>query len=167
MRVRSRHTIIVSRSQPIVPPPKTKLQRDEEMTTIKVCAVGFGSQQLAELTRPADTRPSTDRLTGLLQNPDSLSYNWLIGSWRRSLRNRRWAMLHIAEKGLFRCALWVAKARGKISNKRLMAQVLRIVLKLLHAPKSRIAEAGTRRAMVMSGAYSKSDGVFSWAPRMR
>jgi hypothetical protein len=120
-----------------------------------------------ELVRPGDTRPSADQLTGLLQNPDSLSHAWLIDSWRRSLRNRRWAMLDIAEKGLFRCALWVAKARGKISNKRLVVQVLRIVLKLLHAPKSRITEAGTRRAMAMFEAYGKSGGVFSWAPRMR
>jgi len=120
-----------------------------------------------QLIRPADTRPSVEQLTELLQNPDSLSHTWLIDSWRRSLRYRRWAMLDIAEKGLFRCALWVAKARGKISNKRLVVQVLRIVLKLLHAPKSRIAEAGTRRAMVMFEAYAKSGGVFNWAPRMR
>ena len=120
-----------------------------------------------ELIRPADTRPCADQLTALLQDPDSLSYTWLIASWRRSLRTRRWAMLDIAEKGLFRCALWVAKARGKISNKRLMVQVLRIVLKLLHAPKSRIGKAGRERATMMLEAYAKPGGVFSWAPRMR
>ena len=78
-----------------------------------------------------------------------------------------WAMLSMAEKGLFRCALWVAKARGKISNTKLMVQVLRIALKLLANFKSRIGKAGRERAIKMLEAYAKPGGVFSWAPRMR
>ena len=110
---------------------------------------------------------SADQLNGLLQNPDSLSHTWLIGYWRRGLRNGNWTMLSIAEKGLFRCALWVAKARGKISNTRLMVQVLRIALKLLENFKSHIGKAGREKAMMMLEAYAKPGGVFSWAPRMR
>jgi len=91
----------------------------------------------------------------------------LVGFWRRSLRNGSWRRLNVAERGLFRCALWVAKARGKINNMKLMVQVLRIALKILESFQSRIAKAGRMRAMVMFEAYAKPGGVFSWAPRMR
>lgn len=66
-----------------------------------------------------------------------------------------------------RCALWIAKARGKISNMRLMVQILRIASRLLHSARSRIAEAGSSRAMAMFEAYARPGGVFSWAPQMR
>jgi len=101
------------------------------------------------------------------RNSDSLSYAWLVNFWRRSLRRRNWSMLSMAEKGLFRCALWVAKARGRISNTRLIVQVLRIALKLLENFKSRVGKAGRERAMVMLEEYAKPGGVFSWAPQMR
>lgn len=96
-----------------------------------------------------------------------LEYSSLICLWRRSYRNGSWAMLDTAERGLFRCALWVAKARGKISNTRLAVHVLRIALKLLENFKSRIGKAGGDRAKMMMEAYAKPGGVFGWAPRMR
>jgi hypothetical protein len=68
---------------------------------------------------------------------------------------------------MFRCALWVAKARGKISNMKLMVHVLRIALKILATHPSRILNAGRRRANQMLEEYAKPGGVFSWAPRMR
>lgn len=68
---------------------------------------------------------------------------------------------------MFRCALWVAKARGKISNVRLMVHVLGIALKLLKTYRSRIVNAGSRRATLMFEEYSKPGGVFSWAPQTR
>jgi hypothetical protein len=68
---------------------------------------------------------------------------------------------------MFRCGLWVAKARGKISSMRLMVHVLRIALKLLETHRSRIVAAGRRRASEMFVEYAKPGGVFSWAPRMR
>jgi hypothetical protein len=76
-------------------------------------------------------------------------------------------MLSVAERGLYRCALWVAKARGKITNTRLMVQTLRVALKLLEGFQSRIAKAGKARAMKMFEEYARPGGVFSWAPRMR
>jgi len=103
----------------------------------------------------------------VLRRGDSLSYSYLAGCWRRSLRNGNWGRLSISERGLFRCALWLARARGKISNMRLMVHVLRIVLKLLESCRGRIQKAGRRRAMQMLGEYAKPGGVFSWAPRLR
>jgi hypothetical protein len=86
---------------------------------------------------------------------------------RRGLRNGGWARLEIAEKGLFGCALWIAKARNRITNTRLMVQVLRIALKLFKSFQSRIVKAGKARAAIMLEMYARPGGVFSWAPRMR
>ena len=85
----------------------------------------------------------------------------------RSLRRGSWSRLSIVERGLFRCALWVTKARGSINNVKLMAQILRIVLKLLKDIRSRIVKAGQRRARLMFETYERPGGVFSWAPWMR
>jgi hypothetical protein len=83
------------------------------------------------------------------------------------LRNGAWARLEIAEKGLFRCALWITKARNKITNTRLMEQILRVALKLLKSLESRIVKAGKARAATMLKVYARPGGVFTWAPRMR
>ena len=68
---------------------------------------------------------------------------------------------------MFRCGLWVAKARGKISSAKLMVHVQRVALKLLETHGSRIVNAGRRRALRMFEEYAKPGGVFTWAPRMR
>jgi len=103
----------------------------------------------------------------LLRGADSLTHSWLVRIRRRSIRNRSWGRLDIAERGLYRCALWVAKARDKITNTRLMVQVLRIALKLLENFQSRIVKAGRARARMMYEEYARPGGVFSWAPRIR
>jgi len=105
--------------------------------------------------------------TVALQGSDSLTYSTLRQLKRRGLRNGGWARLEIAEKGLFRCALWIAKARNRITNTRLMVQTLRVALKLLEGFQSRIAKAGRARARMMFEEYARPGGVFSWAPRMR
>ena len=102
-----------------------------------------------------------------LQDSDSLTYSTLNQLKRRGLRNGAWARLDIAEKGLFRCALWIAKARNKITNTRLMVQILRVALKLLKSFESRIVKAGKGRAAMMLEMYARPGGVFTWAPRMR
>ena len=117
-------------------------------------------------TTPHNSIPSRGRLGDLFPHDgDSLSYSSLVRFWRRSIRNRSWGRLSTAERGLYRCALWVAKARGKITNTRLMVQTLRVALKL--GFQSRIAKAGRARAMMMFEKYARPGGVFSWAPRMR
>jgi hypothetical protein len=96
-----------------------------------------------------------------------LTYSSLSELRRGGLRNGGWARLEIAEKGLFRCALWIAKARNRITNTRLMVQVLRIALKLFDDFQSRIFKAGKARVVTMLTEYAQPGGVFSWAPRMR
>jgi hypothetical protein len=98
-----------------------------------------------------------------LQNADSLTYSWLVEFRRRSIRNRSWGGLSTAEQGLYRCALWVARARNRITNARLMVHVLRIALKLFENIQSRIVRAGRARAVMMFEEYARPGGVFSWA----
>jgi hypothetical protein len=98
---------------------------------------------------------------------DSLTYSSLEQLKRRSLINGGWARLEIADRGLFRCALWVAKARGRISNTRLIVQLMHVALKMLQSLRGRIDKIGIRRATLMCEEYAKPGGVFSWAPRMR
>ena len=105
--------------------------------------------------------------TVALQGSDSLTYYTLRQLKLGGLRNGGWARLEIAEKGLFRCALWIAKARNRITNTRLMVQVIRIALKLFKSFQSRIVKAGKARAAIMFEEYARPGGVFSWAPRMR
>jgi hypothetical protein len=97
----------------------------------------------------------------------SVGYGWLRVLWRRSVRNGHWTRLSLPKRGLYRCALWIAKARGSISNMKLMVQVLRIALELLRSLQSRIVSAGKKRAIMMFRTYGQSAGVFSWEPRMR
>ena len=105
--------------------------------------------------------------TVALQGSDSLTYSTLRQLKERGLRNGGWARLEIAEKGLFRCALWIAKARNRITNTKLVVEVLRIVLKLFKSFQSRIVKAGKARAAMMLEEYARPGGVFSWAPQMR
>lgn len=98
----------------------------------------------------------------------SVDYASLALLRRKALRNGNWALLSLVEKGLYRCALWVAKVRGAISNENLIAHVLGIAMRLQRSLRSRIADAGRRKARALLDAYGNDpDGVFSWAPEMR
>jgi len=100
-----------------------------------------------------------------MNNP--LGYAWLTTIWRRSLRKGSWAKLSPTRKALIRCALWIAKTRGRISNTRLVTQVLHIAFQILGSFQIRIAAAGKQRAIRMSRIYNELGGVFSWAPQVR
>lgn len=101
------------------------------------------------------------------QNSNSIAYSSLKRLRRRGLKSGGWARLEIAEKGLFRCALWIAKVRGRITNTRLMVQVMHVALRMLESFRNRIGKVGMRRASLMHEEYARPGGVFSWAPRVR
>jgi hypothetical protein len=105
-------------------------------------------------------------MSALLRDADSITYPCLVGLRRRGLRNGNWRHLDTADRALFRCAFWVAKVRGKISNTKLMVQVLRVALKIVQTV-SRVGRAGRTRATMMFQEFAKPGGVFSWAPRVR
>jgi len=114
----------------------------------------------------SDRSSAKDWMSDFLEDGNSITYPCLVDLQRRGLRNGNWRYLDTADRALFHCALWVAKVRGKISNTKLMVQVLRVALKILQTV-SRIGRAGRTRATMMVQEFAKPGGVFSWAPRVR
>ena len=99
---------------------------------------------------------------------DRLTYQCLLAAWRKGLRNGNWSRLDVADKALVRCALWVAKVRGSIWNMRLLVQVLSVLLRLIRHCRTRIQDAGNRRAQAMLQAYAaEPKQVFKWIPQLR
>ena len=96
---------------------------------------------------------------------DQLTYRSLTLLWRKGMRNGNWSRLDVAEKALVRCALWVAKVRGSIRNMRLMVQVLSVLLRLIRNRRSRIVDAGNRRAQAIL--EQCRNGAFNWVPQLR
>jgi hypothetical protein len=70
-------------------------------------------------------------------------------------------MLNATEKGLLPYALWVAKARDKTSNTRLMMQFREIALKLLENFTSLIGKAGRERPVIWCWRRMRSLAGFS------
>jgi len=125
------------------------------------------------LMRPADHSPSTIatstglRMSDLIGRGRSITYACLVGLRRRGFRNGNWGRLDSGQKALFRCAMWLARARGQICNAKLMVQVLRVALRLIENVRSNILRIGRGRSTRMLADYSKPDGVFAWAPRVK
>jgi len=107
-------------------------------------------------------------LTMIHADGGKLTYRCLLTVWRKGLRNGGWSRLDVGEKALVRCALWVARIRGSICNMRLMVQVLSVLLRLARNCRSRIVDAGNRRAHAMLRAYGEGPrNVFSWVPQLQ
>jgi len=102
----------------------------------------------------------------LRQSGDSITYPRLLDLRRRGLRNGNWRDLDSGQKALFQCALWIAKLRGKITNTKLIVQVIEIALSLGRIFQSAIMRAGRKRIAMMRAAYAKPSGVLSWAPQV-
>jgi hypothetical protein len=82
------------------------------------------------------------------------------------MRRGTWATLDTVEKALYRCALWVAKVRGKIASSKLSVSILGIITKLLTTAGTRIYALGLARARSIWSNYM-SAGVFDWAPEAK
>jgi hypothetical protein len=106
-------------------------------------------------------------MSDLVEEGNSMNYPCLVGFLHRGLRNGNWKRLDTSDRALLRCAFWVAKVRGKISNTKLMVQVMKIALKLVEGVRSAILKVGRRRTALMFEIYGKPLGVFSWAPQVR
>ena len=102
----------------------------------------------------------------LLRSGNSITYPTLVDLRRRGLRNGNWRHLDSGQKALFRCALWIAKVKGMISNTKLIAQVIEIALLLGRSFRSAVLRSGRKRITMMREGYAKPGGVFSWAPQI-
>lgn len=93
-------------------------------------------------------------------------YPGLVSLQRRGFRNGNWRRLPLVDRALFRCALWVAKVRGRIVSLKLLVRVLGVVLRLLDTPRMRIWRAGRERAEELIRRF-EDRGLFQWAPQVR
>jgi len=85
---------------------------------------------------------------------------------RVGFRRGTWAALGSVDKALYKCALWVAKARGGITNTKLSASIISIIMKLAATIGGRIYALGLARARALWRNYA-SAGVFQWAPEAK
>ena len=107
------------------------------------------------------------RMSELLGRGDSITYPCLVGLRRRGLRNGSWGRLESGQRALFHCAMWIARARGRVCNAKLMVQVLRVAMRLMDSARSKILRLGRSRSASMLANHSKPNGVFAWAPKLR
>jgi hypothetical protein len=70
------------------------------------------------------------------------------------------------EKALYKCALWLARTRGRITSTRLLAIVYEIVRKLTATRREQIYRLGTARAGSLWNKYELAR-VFEWAPEIK
>jgi hypothetical protein len=98
-------------------------------------------------------------------NGRTVDYNTLKSYERVGLRRRTWARLDSVEKALYRCTLWLTKARGKITSTKLLASIYEIFSKLLTTVRERMHRLGTARAQSLWNTY-KLARVFEWAPEI-
>jgi len=81
------------------------------------------------------------------------------------LRNGNWARLSALDKAFYRCALWVARARGCIRNMRLLVEVAKVVMRLLASREAYVMRVGYHRAQVLMKHLTEND-VTKWAPQV-
>jgi len=93
----------------------------------------------------------------------SLSFSRLRSIRTKAMRNGGWGKLDRLDKGLYACALELARLRGRITNARLLMQLEAITWRLLATAKTCIFQAGRARAQELLERYTKG-GVFDWAP---
>jgi len=95
---------------------------------------------------------------------DMFSHRYLQSAYRKGFRNGGWRRLSLEDKALFRCALWVAKVRGRLANVRLMVQIAGILRKLLATFKRRMMRLGRVEAERLMLCLQSSKAK-EWAPR--
>jgi len=137
---------------------------------MRSCIYTYSREAMGAISKPAASssasRPRKSGSEKFSACTFPVSFGSLSSLWRKSLRNGSWAKIGSAEKALYRCALWIAKERGCIVNRELVAQVLEISEHLLPWIRRRITAAGRERARLMLKSYSNRGGVFGWAPRV-
>jgi len=84
----------------------------------------------------------------------------------RGIRNGNWRSLNLLEKGLYACALRLARRRGGIVNAKLLVSLKSIIWKLLATVKRRILQVGEARAKEMLKTLGELR-VFVWAPQVK
>jgi len=92
------------------------------------------------------------------------TYNDLLASFRKGLRNGNWRKLRRLEKALFQASLWYSRVKGTIINELVVVKLSVLVAKLKATKGARIFKRGYEKAGEL---LSKGEGIFAWATRLR
>lgn len=95
-----------------------------------------------------------------------ISYEDLLASFRKALRNGNWRKLNPLDKALYRASLWYAKYRGGIVNPALVEKLLGVIERLKETKGMRIFKIGFEKAAKLLE-KGEETGVFVWAPQLR
>ena len=92
------------------------------------------------------------------------TYNDLLASFRKGLRNGNWRKLRRLEKALYQASLWYSRRQGTIINGLVVGKLSVLMEKLKATSGARIFKRGYKRAAVL---LNKGESVFAWAPSFR
>jgi len=95
-----------------------------------------------------------------------ITYEELIASLKKGLRNGNWRKLGFLDKALFRAAMWYAKRGVSIVNEMLVEKLLGLIARLKETRGMRIFKRGFEKAVEMLD-KGEENGIFVWAPRLR
>ena len=93
-----------------------------------------------------------------------ITYEELLSSFKKGLRNGNWRKQNRLDKALFRASLWYAKHRGNIVNTALAEKLSALIEKLKETKGMRIFKRGLKKAVEMR---DKGEEVFTWAPQLK
>jgi len=95
-----------------------------------------------------------------------LTYEELITSFKKGLKNGNWRKLRFLDKALYRAAIGYAKCGGSIVNGKLVEKLLELAARLKETKGMRIFKRGFEKAVEMLN-KGEEKGVFAWAPSLR
>ena len=94
-----------------------------------------------------------------------ITYEELLSSFKKGLRNGNWRKQNRLDKALVRASLWYAKHRGSIVNTALAEKLSALIEKLKETKGMRIFKRGFKKAVEMLD--KGEEEVFRWAPQMK
>lgn len=100
-----------------------------------------------------------------VKNMSSITYEELLASFKKGLRNGNWRKRNFLDKALFRASLWYAKHRGSIVNTSLVEKLSALIEKLKETKGMRIFKRGFKKAIEMLD--KGEEVVFTWAPQLK
>lgn len=94
------------------------------------------------------------------------TFSDLVLYQRKGFRNGNWRRLGFFERAFFRVSICYAKARGKIVNSRVVANLKSIIEKLTLTLGKRVFTAGLEKSRELLLNFEEKE-VFNWAPELK
>lgn len=92
------------------------------------------------------------------------TYEEMLTSFRKGLRNGNWRKLRRLEKALYRASLMYSRDQGTIINEMIVSKLTMLMEKLRETKGARIFKRGFEKAIEM---LSKGESIFTWAPSLK